>query len=56
LQRKIRIHPSFENVTVALRTAATKGDNRDLDKETKSEDGVLDALQLSLLNSFLRKR
>jgi hypothetical protein len=55
LAKEDQIHPSFENVTVALRTAATKGDNRDLDKETKSEDDVLDALQLSLLNSFFRK-
>jgi hypothetical protein len=54
-KRKIRIHPSFDNVAVALRTATTKGDNWDLDKEMTSEDDILDALQLSLLNSFFRK-
>lgn len=55
LQKKLlRIHPSFSKLIIALRTATSKGDKYDLDKEKTSHDDLLDALQLSLLNLYLK--
>jgi hypothetical protein len=55
LQKKLlRIHPSFSKLIIALRTATSKGDKYDLDKERTSHDDLLDALQLSLLNLYLK--
>lgn len=54
LQKKLlRIHPQFDKLEVALRTATSKGSKYDLDKEKTSFDDILDALQLSLLNLYL---
>lgn len=50
LQKKlVRIHPSFDKLIIALRTASSKGDKYDLDKEKTSHDDILDAMQLSML-------
>lgn len=50
----LRIHPSFDKLIIALRTATSKGDKYDLDKIRTAHDDVLDALQLSLLNLYLK--
>ncbi len=53
LQKKlIRIHPDFTKLNIALRTATSKGEKYDLDKEKTSHDDVLDALMLSLLGFY----
>jgi hypothetical protein len=55
LQKKLlRIHPTFSKLIIALRTATSKGDKYDLDKERTSHDDLLDSLQLSLLNLYLK--
>ena len=54
-KHRIRIHPSFDKLTVALRTAYLKP-NGTLDKEQTSYDDVLDAWSLSNLNYFWREK
>jgi hypothetical protein len=53
-KHRIRIHPSFDKLTVALRTAFLKP-NGTLDKEQTSYDDVLDAWSLSNLNYFFKE-
>jgi hypothetical protein len=52
-KHRIRIHPDFAKLTVALRTAALKPHGV-LDKEQTSYDDVLDAWSLSNLNYFFK--
>ena len=54
-KHRIRIHPRFDKLTVALRTATLRG-NGTLDKEATSYDDVLDAWSLSNLNYFFKER
>lgn len=49
----IRIHPCFTKLGIALRTATSKDDKYNLDKEKTSHDDLLDALMLSLLGFYL---
>lgn len=54
LQKKlIRIDKRFDRIEIALRTATSKGEKYQLDKDKSSHDDVLDALRLSLLNFHL---
>jgi hypothetical protein len=54
-KHRIRIHPSFDKLTVALRTATLKP-NGTLDKENTSYNDVLDAWSLSNLNYYFKER
>lgn len=54
-KHRIRIHPTFDKLTVALRTAIVNP-NGTLDKENTSYDDVLDAWSLSNLNYFFKER
>jgi hypothetical protein len=52
-KKLLRIHPKFEKIIIALRTAYAK--DLMLDKEQTSYPDILDALRLNLLNYPLRK-
>lgn len=52
-KRLIRIHPSHTKLAIALRTATSKDEQWNLDKEKTSHDDILDSLMLSLLGFYL---
>jgi hypothetical protein len=52
-KRLIRIHPSHTKLAIALRTATSKDEAWNLDKEKTSHDDILDSLMLSLLGFYL---
>lgn len=52
-KRLIRIDKRYDKIEIALRTAESKGDKYQLDKDKTSHDDILDALRLSLLNLHL---
>jgi hypothetical protein len=54
-KHRVRIHPTFDKLTVALRTAFLRP-NGTLDKEQTSYDDVLDAWSLSNLNYYFKER
>ena len=53
-KRVLKINQKFDKLQIALRTATSKGDKYDLDKERTSHDDILDSLMLSLLGFYGR--
>ncbi|MGA7367904.1 MAG: hypothetical protein WBX01_02155 [Nitrososphaeraceae archaeon] len=45
----IRISPKFERLITSLKSATSKNDTYDLDKQATSYDDSLDSLQLAVL-------